>query len=174
MNPVYSHLFNLVIVGAQKTGKTHFMNKLSNQICERYEPTIGVDFATKTVKCDSEKTAKIHVWDTSREERYDKITRSYFRGSHSFVIMFNINQIESFEKCKKIIGEINEIAYGNPAVILIGNQIGENREVSFDEAVEFAYQYNIAYYEVSGDMTDDAEIYLRKLVQLIFINRENE
>ncbi|CAL5984949.1 Rab11 [Hexamita inflata] len=152
------------------------MNKLSNRICERYEPTIGVDFTIKTIQCisnEKEETVRIHVWDTSGEERYDKITRSYFRGAHSFAIMFNINQIESFEKCKKIINEINEIAYGNPAVILIGNQIGQSREVSFDEAVEFAYQHDIAYYEVSGDMTD-AEIYLRKLVQLIFINQENE
>uniref|UniRef100_A0A0D3DPP2 Uncharacterized protein n=1 Tax=Brassica oleracea var. oleracea TaxID=109376 RepID=A0A0D3DPP2_BRAOL len=44
--------------------------------------TIGVEFATQTLKVD-EKVIKAQIWDTAGQERYCAITSAYYRGAVS-------------------------------------------------------------------------------------------
>ncbi len=40
-------------------------------------PTIGVEFATKTVTLDNGDKVKAQIWDTAGQERYRSITSAY-------------------------------------------------------------------------------------------------
>ena len=46
------------------------------------------------------------VWDTAGQEQYLSITKSYFRNIDAVVLVYSVNNRESFEKIK-IINDIN-------------------------------------------------------------------
>ena len=47
---MYDYMFRYILLGNNHVGKTSFTNKLiTNRYSNYYEPTIGVDYATKSV-----------------------------------------------------------------------------------------------------------------------------
>ena len=42
---------------------------------------------------------QLHVWDTSGEEAYRSITKSFFRDSYAAVLVYDITNRQSFQKC---------------------------------------------------------------------------
>ncbi len=49
-NDNYTHLYKIVLVGDAGVGKTHILNRyVKGQFPKNAAPTIGVEFATKTV-----------------------------------------------------------------------------------------------------------------------------
>lgn len=41
------------------------------------------------------------MWDTAGDERYKSIVLAYYRGSHAFVLMFDLTKKESFTDLAK-------------------------------------------------------------------------
>lgn len=52
--------------------------------------TVGVEFATKTVKTADNKTVKAQIWDTVGQERYRAITNAYYRGAVGALLMYDV------------------------------------------------------------------------------------
>lgn len=53
-----------------------------NKFKQENDPTIGVEFGSKTITCKN-KVIKLQIWDTAGQESFRSITRSYFRGYFS-------------------------------------------------------------------------------------------
>jgi GTPase SAR1 family protein len=70
------------------------------------------------------------MWDTSGNEKYGHINKSYYKGTSVFVFMFDLSDLESFEKVKKMIQhpdfvdhmEYNKNNERSPLVVLIGSK----------------------------------------------------
>ena len=87
----YDIKLKFVILGESMVGKTCFINRyISDKFGERYLCTIGIDFQEKTI-IKNNKTIKLQIWDTAREERYRNITKSYFQACNGFIIAYDIN-----------------------------------------------------------------------------------
>ena len=55
------HLFKIIVIGDSSVGKTNLLSRfVKNQFSSDSKPTIGVDFATKTVSIDR-KNIKVQV-----------------------------------------------------------------------------------------------------------------
>ena len=102
--------------------------------------------------------------------KYNNSLRNY-KSCDGFIVVFNTTNRRSFNVAKKLIDSIDEyIYYSNEKVIyLVGNEIRENddedveleREISKEEANEFARKNNIKYFEIScanGTSTEDLRI----------------
>mmetsp|Transcript_1742 Transcript_1742/g.1196 ORF Transcript_1742/g.1196 Transcript_1742/m.1196 type:complete len:150 (+) Transcript_1742:125-574(+) len=64
-NNEYDYLLKLVIAGAENTGKSCFLQQYANSsFPEAYQPTIGVEFAIRTVVVN-DKMWKLQMWDTA-------------------------------------------------------------------------------------------------------------
>ena len=111
---------------------------------------MGLDFKIKTIKID-DKYIKLQLWDTGGQERFKTITRSYYRGSHGIIMIFDITSRNSFDNIKNWLEEINKYSE-NISTILVGNKIDldDKRKITYKEANEFAQMYNIKYIEVSA------------------------
>ena len=65
---MYDYKIRLVLLGNSSVGKTSFANKLCNyRYSHLYEPTIGVDYFSKTVRLNN-KLMKYQIWDTTGQK----------------------------------------------------------------------------------------------------------
>lgn len=82
--------YKVVILGDVNVGKTSFISRLTdNKFKAEYEPSIGVDFASKSIKY-KDKYLKLQIWDTAGQEKYKSLIPSYLRGANLVYIMFDI------------------------------------------------------------------------------------
>ena len=148
----YDSLFKLVLVGDVKTGKSAFIQRLVTETPSQiYHPTIGVDFRT-TVISHCFRNIKLQIWDTSGQERFRDITKSYFRGADAVIFIFDLTDRESFnnidmwcEIFKETRGtEFNALILGNK------NDLVNERQVTSEEAKDLARRRGMDYLEVSA------------------------
>lgn len=76
----YTYMFKYILIGDTSVGKSCLMLQFVDQKFKAYiDPTIGVEFGSKTIDLDDNKI-KLQIWDTAGQENFRSITRSYFRG----------------------------------------------------------------------------------------------
>ena len=69
--------------------------------------SLGVDFKTKTLKIE-DKVIKFQIWDFSGNDRFNTITRNYYKGAVGIILVYAINDRESFEHVKSWMKQIEE------------------------------------------------------------------
>ena len=99
-------------------------------------PTIGIDFAvmlsTKYLSDERPRSdlsrsvdvpIKLQLWDTGGQERFNEITRSYYRGTELFVLVLDGHcVVEDFERdLRFFVNSISERGANNAKVILVVN-----------------------------------------------------
>ncbi|XP_042367323.1 EF-hand calcium-binding domain-containing protein 4B isoform X2 [Plectropomus leopardus] len=145
-------LFKVVMVGNSSVGKT----SLLRSFCEgRFHPsttaTVGIDFSVKTLTLDNMQIA-MQLWDTAGQERYRSITKQFFRKADGVVVMYDVTVEESFKAVRPWLINVQEAAGEGIPILLLGNKMDmdEDREVSFKEAEQLAYENKVIFFEVSA------------------------
>ena len=86
--------YKIVFVGDVSVGKTSIITQImDNQFKDAYEPSIGVDFFSKTLRF-KDKCIKLQVWDSAGQEKYRSLIPNYIRGSSIVFLIFDITSIE--------------------------------------------------------------------------------
>ena len=143
--------FKILLIGNPSVGKSSiFSQYIDNSYYNLGISTIGLDFKIKTIKIDNQ-YIKLQIWDTGGQEKFKTITRSYYRGSHGIIIVFDITNRNSFDNIRNWIYEINNYSE-NTCNILVGNKLDliDKREITYKEAKEFAAMHDLTYIEVSA------------------------
>uniref|UniRef100_A0A3P9BDM2 Calcium release activated channel regulator 2A n=1 Tax=Maylandia zebra TaxID=106582 RepID=A0A3P9BDM2_9CICH len=145
-------LFKVVLVGNSSVGKT----SLLRSFCEgRFHPsttaTVGIDYSVKTLTLDNMQVA-MQLWDTAGQERYRSITKQFFRKADGVVVMYDVTVEESFKAVWPWLTNVQEAAGEGIPILLLGNKMDmdEDREVSFKEAEQLAYENKVMFFEVSA------------------------
>jgi len=148
----YDHLFKLVLIGKERSGKTCLLLRFADDaFTDSYITTIGVDFRFKTIPLD-DKTIKLQAWDTAGEERFRSIRTAYCRGADAFLLVYDICDQESFAQIDTQIVELDQYASESTCKILIGTKcdLASERQVSADEAKKKAAALGIPFIETSA------------------------
>ncbi len=106
----------------------------------------------KTIDVDG-KRAKLQIWDTAGQEKYNALTQTYFRGSHGVLLCYAINNRESFEKIEYWLEQVRKYANNkNICMALIGTKsdLSYERAVGFDEGKKLAESLGIKFFETSA------------------------
>lgn len=147
----YDFLFKTIIIGDSSVGKSSIMlRQCDDSFNPSYISTIGVDFRYNTVTVNGKKI-KLQIWDTAGQERFRTITAAYYRSSEIAIIVFDVTNRTSYMNVNRWIEECKN--HGNPKIklFLIGNKCDvANREVSKEEAIKYAQQFNVIYMETSA------------------------
>jgi small GTP-binding protein len=159
-----SSAYKIVVVGASGVGKTCLLLRLvDGSFDAETESTIGIEYRPYSVTVDGE-TIKLHIWDTAGQERFRSISRSYFRGAIGAIVVFALNDSDSFEDLHNWINDLHTYASPNTAVLLVGNKADmvDARQVTAAEAESFAQRHAISYLETSAlDGRNVAESFCR-------------
>ena len=139
----------IIFVGDAGVGKTTIISRImGNPYNEIYEPSIGVDFMSKSIKYHGQ-NIKLQMWDTAGQEKYKGLIPSYVRNSSVVFVVYDISVKASFDNIPKWINFIKTIE--NTTLVLCANKIDlENREVKKEDGEELAKKENISFFEVSA------------------------
>jgi len=137
-------LIKVVLVGNQNTGKSTLIhNYISN-----HTPTIGVDFASHNIIYNN-KNIKLHIWDTSGNLSFLNVIKIYLKNSVCAIIVFSLNDLESFNKIDFWYNEIVMTSNDYKKFILIGTYIHENFVINPEMIHNKCIQYNFQYYQAN-------------------------
>ena len=157
----YSNSDKIVLLGAAGVGKTCILNRyINNEFIDICNSTIGVDFFHGTIPLDENKSKTFTLWDTAGQERFRGVASSYFKGAVGAIIVFDLTDLDSFNKCGEYYKEVVTYSQENTVVFLIGNKsdlISECR-VTDEEAEAKCQELNArGYFKVSAK-EDNGEI----------------
>lgn len=140
-------LFRIIIVGDSSVGKSCILLKFTEGIFkDSHEVTIGVELGNKVHKVD-DLNVKFQIWDTSGQENYRSVTRSFYRRANCALLVFDVTNKESFTNCDFWIREIKMNSKEDVVIYLVGNKFDmDQSEVNQWEAIEYASKHGISGY----------------------------
>ena len=135
------------------TGKTsiahHFESKKA--LWKEYIPTIGVDFASKTINVQN-MPIRINIFDSAGQEAFRSITKSYFRNAAVALLVYDITDMSTFNRLPYWLSDIQNET--NAIIFLIGNKVDKPacyREVTYRQGQNFCRQHQLqGFFEISA------------------------
>ena len=165
----FDHIFKILLIGDAGVGKSSMLLRFTDDAFEeQMTSTIGVDFRVKTVTLGT-KVVKLTIWDTAGQERFRTLTSSYYRGCHGIILVFDINERETFAHLSQWLEELHLYTTTQHASkLLVGNKIDlAQRQVSQEEAREFARKQGMMYIEASAKTRQGIRQSFEEVVQKI-------
>lgn len=110
-------------------------------------------------------TIKLQIWDTAGQERFKSITRSYYKNCHGCLAVYDITDMESFEKVQTLIEYYKSESEASLPfnIVLVGNKsdLESTRKVEFAKGKELSDKYGIRFFETSvkNDINIDEAFY---------------
>jgi len=144
--------FNVSLLGESEVGKTRIVNcYLGKEMEEINLSTIGIENYMDEKEFDGE-IYKFKIYDTAGQERYKSISKSTIKITDGFLLVFSVNNKQSFKLINYWFDSIkDETETSKKVIILVGNKIDlDNRQVTNEEAVNYAKMKNILYLETSA------------------------
>jgi len=150
----YDFLYKLVLVGDMNVGKTFLLSRyVKGQVPKSTGPTIGVEFATKTVALPDGGTVKAQIWDTAGQERYRAITTAHYRRALGALLVYDITQEKTFASVRKWMQELRDHADPDIVIMLVGNKVDlleQVRQVPRETAQRLAQEQGFLFSETSA------------------------
>ena len=130
--------------------------------------TIGVEFGSRIVNVVG-KNVKLQIWDTAGQERFKAVTRSYYRGAASALLVYDIASRESYNALTNWLTDARTLASPNIIIVMVGNKkdLEAEREVTFMEASRFAQENELSFLETSALTGDNVEEVFMKCARTI-------
>jgi len=150
---------NNFFLGDMGVGKSCILHQFTEQKFIQDSPhTIGVEFGTRIINVDT-KRIKLQIWDTAGQERFRAVTRSYYRGAVGALLVYDITRRSSFTNLTGWLTDAKNLTSPNTVFILIGNKkdLEELRQVSYEEASEWAQSNNMKFLETSALTGENVE-----------------
>jgi small GTP-binding protein len=160
-----------ILIGDSGVGKSSILySYIKNNVnMMSYSPTIGVEFGSKLVEMDKLisnedlsnyqkrfKTVaippvKFQIWDTSGQERFHSIVKSYYRGIHTVIFVCDLTKKVSFNNLEQWIDSFknNTTRPEDDVVkIIIANKsdLKNDYQCDLDEIAKYARNKNIKLY----------------------------
>ncbi|KAH7577071.1 hypothetical protein ACOSP7_002182 [Xanthoceras sorbifolium] len=165
----YDYLFKLVLIGDSGVGKSNLLSRFTrNEFNLESKSTIGVEFATKSLKIDA-KVIKAQIWDTAGQERYRAITSAYYRGAVGALLVYDVTRHATFANVGRWLKELREHTDPNMIVMLIGNKSDLRHlvAVSTEDGKAFAEKESLYFMETSAlDATNVENAFSEVLTQI--------
>ena len=146
----YDYLFKFLLIGESTAGKTAFLLKYSDDSFEaNHQTTIGIDFKIKIINING-KSIKLQIWDTAGQERFRAVSKTYYKGAHGFILMYDVADLDSFKNIPNWIKQIESNAPKLYCKVLVGNNCEKSdRIVTEEEGKKMADNFSMAFFETS-------------------------
>ena len=93
----YDRSFKILLVGDAGVGKSALLQRfVERHHAKHHVPTLGVDFRLRTIGLNGERI-KLHVFDTSGQDRSQNIARAYYRSAEGVLLCYDLSSDESLQ-----------------------------------------------------------------------------
>ena len=173
MSIQFHYLLKYIIIGNSSVGKSNLLLKFAhNKFLDEYQATIGVEFGAKNVEIDN-KIFRVQIWDTAGQENFRSITRAYYKNSVCALIVYDINNEDTFDSVQSWIQECKLQTPKTVTMILVGNKCDLECKVDRNKAKELAEENKMLYFETSAKTGKGVDELFKKSAAKIKDNIEN-
>lgn len=140
----------IILVGDVAVGKTSMIQSiLGLPFNEDYEPSIGVDYFSKTIKF-KKRMLKFQIWDTGGQEKFRSLIPNYIHGASIVLLVYDITNDNSFSHLDEWVDFVNNIETTN--IVIVGNKcdLENERKVTREMGENFAKEKDLRFFEVSA------------------------
>lgn len=171
--------FKVCLIGDGYVGKTSIRRKYLGSVFKtNYIPTLGVDFANRTMKVDEEGVLLV-IWDIAGQPMFQSLRRRYYEGCAGMILVYSVVDRESFDNASRWLVEAHGFLGDLPPLIIAGNKVDlrpsspAEKVVSFEEGQAFAEMFSeklntpavfIETSALTGENIDDAFDTLARLM----------
>jgi small GTP-binding protein len=135
----YDLSFKIIVIGDSGVGKSCLTTKaVKNNFEDYYQATVGFEFLTFNMKIN-EYVIKMQIWDTCGQEIYKSLISNFYRNSSLAVILYSIDNRESFEHAENWLNDLKNQANPDVRIFLVGNKsdLEEQRKVTKEEGMKY-------------------------------------
>jgi len=144
--------YKVVLLGESGVGKSSLVLRLvKDEWVDAQHSTVGASFFRYACPVDDTTIVNFDIWDTAGQERYKSLASMYYRGSAAALVVYDITSVESFEKAKYWIRELQSNS-PDTIVTLVGNKcdLEAQRKVPLEEAKRYAQDFSLLCSEASA------------------------
>jgi len=137
------HKQKIVFLGGESVGKTALVTNFvsgKDKFRERYQATVGIDFFAKTLNTKG-KEVRLHLWDTSGQEKFQSITESYVSSAAALLIVYDVTRLESLQSAERWLRQASATGIASrPLIALLGNKadLADRREITLEDGKQRA------------------------------------
>lgn len=135
---------------------------------DQYAATIGIDFLSKTMYLEDNKTVRLQLWDTAGQERFRSLIPSYIRDSHVAVVCYDITNKKSFLNLEKWINDVKLERGDEVTIVIVGNKydLNNKRQVTLEECEELHKKVGSKFFiETSTKANHNVKLLFKKIAQ---------
>ena len=145
-------IVKVVLIGSSMVGKTSIVSRIMKNEFTDQPPTVGVSFVTHFIYLNNHSQVRLQIWDTAGDERFKAVTPMYYKDCNVAMIVYAINDHNSFEAVKEWISNVLLHSEVEPLLFIVGNKIDlESNQVSIEEEAKLEKDYpNAILYKVSA------------------------
>ena len=169
----YAINLNILLLGDSSSGKMPLLNRyVDNSFPVGQIATIGVEYKSKIIKIN-DIYINLQIWDTSGQERFRGITKTFLRGSDGIMLVYDITNKSTIDHIESYIYQIDDMEIKR---ILVGNNCEQEceRSVSKEYLSKFCEKYNIEGIEVSAKTGENVSKSFEMLVKSIIGDKSKE
>ncbi len=165
--------FKIIVIGDSAVGKSSLTLKgTKDHFKDFYTPTIGFEFLSFNIRI-KDKIVKLQIWDTCGQEVYRSLISSFYRNSSLAIIVYAIDNQESFDNLESWLDEIKSQTHPYLKIFLIGNKVDLEDKRVIDKAIaeELAKEHKIdLFLETSAKTGYNAQKLFVKAAQILVEN----
>ncbi|KAG8439400.1 hypothetical protein GDO86_005565 [Hymenochirus boettgeri] len=153
----------VVMLGKESVGKTSLVERYAHHrfLQGPYQNTIGAAFVAKTMYVGG-RNLTLGIWDTAGSERYEAMSRIYYRGAKAAIVCYDLTDSSSFDRVKFWVNELQNFEE-NCRLYICGNKsdLLENdksqRQVDFHDVQDYAEEIKAYVCETSSKTGQSVE-----------------
>ena len=145
----------IVLLGDVSVGKTSIASRYcKNSFNEHHINTIGGAYQQQKVVLSNGAMIKLHIWDTSGQERFRAMTNLYYRDAQVAILTYDITNESTFASIDFWIQELKyKVENENMILCLVGNKCDvnqEDRKITNFKGKNYAQENNMIFFETSA------------------------
>ena len=131
------NVYKIILIGDVGVGKTFLVRRfIDNKIpSDSNVPTIGIEFAAKTIELKNGAKIRTQIWDTAGQEKYKSICAGHYHDASGCLLVYDITSRDTFDNLGNWLNDLRERTT-DCKIILVGNKsdLDSERMVTFEEA----------------------------------------
>ena len=114
----------ICLLGDVNVGKTSIASRFcKNSFNENYINTIGGAYQQQNVVLNNGTKMKLHIWDTSGQDRFRSMTNLYYRDAQVAILTYDVTNEQSLDSLNYWLNELNDkVDQENMLLFLAGNK----------------------------------------------------
>jgi len=153
----------VVLLGKEYGGKTSLVERFIHHRFNAnlpYQNTIGAAFGAKSVTTPQGQTVTLGIWDTAGSERYEAMSRIYYRGAKAGIVCYDLADDQSWDRARFWVQEI-KAHEESCKIYLCGTKRDmiddgtKQRAIDYHDITDYADTINASVFETSSKTGDN-------------------